>query len=152
MTILKFLQSNSHSLYVCFQTSQFLMVGMVLPYNDWRSARYIRVHSETTVVSKCIWPEQIRTEKPPFSTEKHESWVEYLWLLYFEFTTLLCKCECCVHIHLTVKTVSQIVVMKVCVSILYKKLIVLYVTENFVFHSFSIISILIQTIPFLTFL
>ena len=26
------------------------MVDMVLPYNDWRSARYIRVYSETTTI------------------------------------------------------------------------------------------------------
>jgi len=37
---------------VCFQKSPFRVVDMVLLYNDWSSARYIRVHSETTISNK----------------------------------------------------------------------------------------------------
>jgi hypothetical protein len=35
---------------LCFQKSSLPMVDVVLPYNDWRSARYIHVYSETTTI------------------------------------------------------------------------------------------------------
>lgn len=103
----KFLQMSSHSLCVYFRTSNFLMVDMDLPYYDWRSARYIRVHRETATISKFIWMGQIRPEKPPFPTQKQERYVNYLWLLYFMYIIILCKCECYIHIYLNVKSVES---------------------------------------------